>query len=121
MSTLLTDSVENDLYLNSYNNLAISKTRLEEISQLVTNKLQTFLGEIPTNLEEGVDYFDIVLNKFVPVNTKTNEIVNNILTVVGVIGIESIGYEEGDGIATITPVIQTDAGGLTLIDIPLAV
>jgi len=120
MSSLLTNS-SNDLYLNDFNNIAISFTRLQEIQQLVNCKLQTFFGEVQEDLSEGVDYFGIVFNEFLPLTSKINEIAEKILEVEGVIGINNISNSQQDNIMTIIFDIQTDAGSFIVPDIPILV
>jgi hypothetical protein len=121
MISLLTDDTLNDLYLDDKKNIAVSKTRLIAIKQLIQNKLQTFLGEIPINLDEGVDYFGVILDKFVPMEVKIRELTSKILEVQGVIGIENIDYSFNDNKtqANFDFIIQTDAGNLNLSDIAL--
>lgn len=120
MSTFLTNTATNDLYLDAAMNIAISNTRIQEIQQLINNKLQTFLGEIETNLDEGVDYFGTVFNQYLPITSRVNEIIARILEVTGVVGVINIDYaENNDGIMNLTFTIQTDVGNITLVDIPL--
>jgi hypothetical protein len=122
MSTLLTDS-NNDLYLDAKNNITISTSRIQEIQQLVTNKLQTFLGEVYLDTNEGVDYFNIILEKLVPLEIKLDEIRTKILEVNGVIGIENIDYSltNNNSEANFDITIQTDSGTFLLSDLPLIV
>lgn len=123
MSTLLTDDNTNDLYLDDKGNFAVSKTRLQEIKQLIQNCLQTFLGEVSTNLDLGVDYFGIILADGVPLESKINELVANIMTVPGVLGVSNSGYsiDKGTGEASFDFEIQTDAGNINLSDLTLIV
>jgi len=116
MSTFVTDDTINDLYLDAKKNIAMSTSRLEEIKQLVNNKLQTFLGEIPLDTNEGVDYFGIILEKLVPLDTKLNELTNKILEVDGVIGIDNIDYSlpNGNDEGHFSISIKTDAGTFTI-------
>ena len=123
MSTLITTDNTNDLFLDGNNDIAVSRSRLEEIKQLVNNKLQTFLGEIPLDTNEGVDYFDIMLEKLIPLETKLNELTNKILEVSGVLGIENIDYSATDNKSqnNFDILIKTDAGNFSLQDLSLLV
>jgi hypothetical protein len=123
MISLLTDTTTNDLYLDAKGNLAISTSRIEAIRQLIQNKLQTFLGEIAINLDEGVDYFGIVLDNTVPLQAKLIEISNKILEVEGVVGITNSDYSLNDSKteATFDLTIQTDVGNINLSDLTLLV
>lgn len=123
MISLLTDDVNNDLYLDDKGNLALSLTRLQAIKQLVQNKLQTFLGEISINLDEGVDYFGIILPDEIPLESKINELVANILEVPGVLGVSNVDYsiDKYAGQANFDITIQTDAGNINLSDLSLLV
>jgi hypothetical protein len=115
MISLMTDE-NNDLYLDKNKNIAVSRNRLESIKQLVNNKLQCFLGEIDIDLQEGVDYFGIILQEQVPIFSKINEITSKILEVEGVVSIENIDYakDKENKIDKYNITIKTDAGNFVL-------
>jgi hypothetical protein len=122
MSTIITNQT-NDLFLNQYNNIAVSTTRIQEIGQLINNKLQIFLGEIALDLTEGIDYFNIMLNKSIPLTIKINELTSKILEVNGVIGINNIQYSLNNNKtqANFDIEIQTDAGNINFNNLSLLI
>jgi hypothetical protein len=69
----------NDIQLDADGNFLTTKTRIKDIAQLIVNRLQTFLGEIPTNLAKGVDYHGIIFDEFLTQQSKINELVRVIV------------------------------------------
>jgi hypothetical protein len=115
----LTDN-SNDLYLNSSNHLAIGTRDVEIAAQLARNFIWTFLGEVFTDTELGLDYFGIVLSEFTSLQDKLNELARVLLTVPFVIKVESIAYtqDKKTGVITFNPIIKTtDGESVTLNDI----
>ena len=112
--TFSLDPETNDMSVDANGNFAGFTTRIDQIRQLVVCYLQTFLGEIPTNLALGVDYHGIIFPEFLTQGTKINELVRVILTVPGVQTITdfNISPNRQTGEMDYDFVIQTDAGGI---------
>jgi hypothetical protein len=102
----------NDIQLDADGNFLTTKTRIKDIAQLIVNRLQTFLGEIPTNLAKGVDYHGIIFDEFLTQQSKINELVRVIVETDGVEGIEDFSFSPDKDIASYDFVIKTDAGNI---------
>lgn len=63
MSNLYLDPETNDIVLDDNFNLRITTTDAEELSQLITTRLQTYSGEAFSNRAIGIPYFEQVLIK----------------------------------------------------------
>jgi hypothetical protein len=112
MINFILDKNTNDIQLNANGDFLTTNKRLEDIAQLLTNRLQTFLGEVPTNLGKGVDYHGIIFDKFATQQTKINELVRVILETDGVTGIDDFSFAPEKEIANYDFVIVTDAGNI---------
>lgn len=119
MITFALNSATNDMEVDANGNWKTFTTRIQSIAQIITCYLQTFLGEIPTNLDLGVDYFGIVFDEFLPQQSKINELVSVILTVEGVTGISnfSIAPNPVEGKIGYDFTITTDAGNIQFQDL----
>jgi hypothetical protein len=102
----------NDIQVDADGNFLTTKTRIKDISQLLINRLQTFLGEVPTNLDKGVDYHGIVFSEFLTEQSKINEIVRVIIETDGVIGLEDFSFSSEKQVTSYDFVIKTDAGDI---------
>lgn len=102
----------NDIQLDADGNFLITKSRISDIGQLLVNRLQTFLGEVPTNLDKGVDYHGIIFDEFLTQQSKINELVRVIVATDGVEGIEDFTFSPDKEIANYDFVIKTDAGNI---------
>ncbi|HOA80291.1 MAG TPA: hypothetical protein PKK61_04415 [Defluviitaleaceae bacterium] len=113
------DPNTNDMYLDMNGDFAGYQGRIDEIAQLLTCKLQTFLGEIPTNLIKGVDYHRIIFADFITEQSKINELVRVILETDGVENIENfnISPDRAKGIMGYNFTIVTDAGEIQFQDL----
>ena len=119
MITFALNPTTNDMEVDANGNWKFYTSRVQSIAQIITCYLQTFLAEIPTNLDLGVDYFGIVFNETLPQQSKINELVRVILTVEGVTGIEnfSIAPNPVEGKIGYDFTITTDAGNLQFQDL----
>lgn len=108
----------NDMELDANGNFK-SVSGIQAIAQLLTCKLQTFLGEIPTNLDLGVDYHGIIFNDFLIQQSKINELVRVILQTEGVQSIQdfSIAPNPPEGQIGYDFSIVTDAGTIQFSDL----
>lgn len=111
------DKQTNDIQLDADGNFLLTRNRIEDIAQLLINRLQTFLGEVPTNLDKGVDYHGIIFQEFSTVQTKINELVRVIIDTDGVIGIDNFVYAPDKTIENYNFVINTDAGNINFNDL----
>lgn len=113
------DPNTNDMYLDMNGDFAGYQDRIDEIAQLLTCKLQTFLGEVPTNLTKGVDYHRIIFADFITEQSKINELVRVILETDGVENIENfnISPDRAKGIMGYNFTIVTDAGEIQFQDL----
>lgn len=102
----------NDIQLDADGNFLLTKTRIADIGQLLINRLQTFLGEVPTDLSKGVDYHGIIFAEFLTEQSKINELVRVIIETDGVNGIENFSFAPDKPIASYDFVIKTDAGDI---------
>ena len=102
----------NDIQLDADGNFLTTKTRIKDIAQLLVNRLQTFLGEIPTNLDKGVDYHGIIFAEFLTQQSKINELVRVVIDTDGVTGVENFSFAPDKEIANYDFVIKTDAGDI---------
>lgn len=84
----------NDLYLDAKGNISTFTKDIEVIGQLVTNYLQTFLGEVFTDTSIGVDWFGVMLSDSNTLQDKIDEISAWILQVPKVTAINDIQYEQ---------------------------
>lgn len=119
MNTFALDPVTNDMIVDANGNWKTYTNRIQSIAQIITCYLQTFLAEIPTNLDLGVDYFGIIFDEFLPQQSKLNEFVSVILTVEGVTGISnfSIAPNPVEGKIGYDFTITTDAGNIQFQDL----
>jgi hypothetical protein len=120
ITTFLTDSTNNDLYLDASNNIAMSHTDIETTKQLCQNYIQTFLGEIFVNLKAGVDWFGIMLTEYTGLQDKINELTRVLLTVPNVKSITDVQYGQDKETGVINFVIQvqtTQGNSFTLTQI----
>lgn len=113
------DPDTNDMMVDANGNWTTCKTRIADIAQLLTNRLQTFLGEVPTNIDEGVDYHGIIFDEFLTEQTKINELIRVIVTTEGVRSIEnfSISPDPKNAISGYNFTIVTDAGNIQFQDL----
>jgi hypothetical protein len=113
--TFLTDS-NNDLYLDSNNNLAIVKTSIGITAELAKNYLRTFLNEILVDQSLGLDFFGIMFNDFASLEDKIEEIERVCLTIPLVDSIESVGYTQDKitGVISFNPILVTSLGYVTI-------
>jgi len=120
MTTLATNTdVDNDLFLDNNNNIALLTDGRNIVKQLSINKLQTFLGEVFTDLAIGLNFFGILINENLPVKDKISEITRILLQVPGVTDVESVLYEQDKQKreVTMTAQILTDVGKVDISDI----
>lgn len=119
MNTFALNLATNDMEVDTNGNWKTYTSRIQSIAQIITCYLQTFLGEIPTNLDLGVDYFGIIFDEFLPQQSKLNEFVSVILTVEGVAGISnfSIAPNPVEGKIGYDFTITTDAGNIQFQDL----
>jgi len=102
----------NDIQLDADGNFLITKSRISDIAQLLINRLQTFLGEVPTNVAKGVNYHGIIFDEFLTQQSKINELVRVIIETDGVEGIEDFTFSPDKSVASYDFVIKTDAGNI---------
>lgn len=116
---LALDSNTNDMYLDVNGNWAGFKDRLDDIAQLLICRLQTFLGEVPTNLSKGVDYHGIIFADFLTQQSKINELIRVIIETEGIQSIEdfNISPDKTAGITGYDFTIVTDAGNIQFQDL----
>lgn len=119
MNTFALDPTTNDMEVDANGNWKVYTNRIQSIAQIITCYLQTFLAEIPTNLDLGVNYFGIIFDEFLPQQSKINEFVSIILTVEGVTGISnfSIAPNPVEGKIGYDFTITTDAGNIQFQDL----
>lgn len=119
MNTFTLNVDTNDMEVDVNGNWKIYTNRIRSIAQIITCYLQTFLAEIPTNLDLGVNYYGIIFAEFLPQQSKLNEFVNVILTVEGVTGISnfSIAPNPVQGKIGYDFTITTDAGNIQFQDL----
>jgi len=119
MNTFALDPATNDMEVDANGNWRVYTNRIQSIAQIITCYLQTFLAEIPTNLDLGVNYFGIIFDEFLPQQSKINEFVSIILTVEGVTGISnfSIAPNPVEGKIGYDFTITTDAGDIQFQDL----
>jgi hypothetical protein len=119
MNTFALNQTTNDMEIDANGNWNVFTNRIQSIAQIITCYLQTFLGEIPTNLDLGVDYFGIIFNEFLPQQSKLNEFVSVILTAEGVTGISnfSIAPNPVEGKIGYDFTITTDVGNIQFQDL----
>ena len=119
MNTFALDPTTNDMEVDANGNWKVYTNRIQSIAQIITCYLQTFLGEIPTNLDLGVDYFGIIFEEFLPQQSKLNEFVRVILTVDGVTGISdfNIAPNPVEGEIGYDFTITTDVGNIQFQDL----
>lgn len=108
------DPDTNDMSVDASGNFKTFTKRIEAIAQNLICRLQTFLGEIPTNLDLGVDYHGVIFNEFLPEQTKINELVKTILATEGVQSIENFSIAPNNlaGEISYDFAIITDAGSI---------
>lgn len=109
----------NDMFLDANGDWAGFRDRLNDIAQLLTCRLQTFLGEVPTDLTKGVDYHGIIFADFLTQSSKINELVRVIIETDGVQNIEdfSISPDASKGEVGYDFTIVTDAGNIQFQDL----
>ena len=119
MNTFALNPVTNDMEVDANGNWKVFTNRIESIAQIITCFLQTFLGEIPINLDLGVDYHGIIFDEFLPQQSKLNEFISVILTVEGVTGISnfSIAPNPIEGKIGYDFIITTDSGNIQFQDL----
>ncbi len=119
MNTFALNPATNDMEVDANGNWKVLTSRIESIAQIITCYLQTFLAEIPTNLDLGVNYYGIIFDEFLPQQSKINEFVNVILTVEGVAGISnfSIAPNPIEGKIGYDFTITTDVGNIQFQDL----
>lgn len=119
LRTFALDPNTNDMYLDEAGNFAGFKDRLSSIGQLLTCRLQTFLGEVPTNLKKGVDYHGIIFTDFLTQQSKINELIRVIIATEGVVSVENftISPDKAKGIMGYNFTIKTDAGNIQFQDL----
>ena len=119
MKNFALDPQTNDMYLDANGNFAGFKTRIEDIGQLLTCKIQTFLGEVPTNTTLGLDWHGIMFNELTIEQTKINELIRVIIATEGVQSIEdfTIAPDKKNNIAGYNFTIKTDAGDINFQDL----
>ncbi len=112
MSTLAVND-DNDIYaVNGV--LQFLPSGAEATSQTVKRRMQTYLGEVLYNVNEGVDYFGTVFNGSPNVLTFESSARSNILDVQDVTGIESFTAEASNNVLTYTAEINTIYGTITV-------
>lgn len=119
MITFALTSASNDMNIDKNGNWETYTSRIQSIAQIITNYLQTFLAEIPTDRDLGVDYFNIIFDEKLPQYSKINEFIRVILTVEGVTGIENFNISPNptNGEIGYDFTIQTDVGNLQFQDL----
>lgn len=119
MNTFALNSATNDMEVDANGNWKVLTNRIESIKQIITCYLQTFLAEIPTNLDLGVDYYGIIFDEFLPQQSKINEFVSVILTVEGVTGISDFNIAPNpiEGKISYDFTITTDVGNIQFQDL----
>ena len=119
MRNFALDPQTNDMYLDANGNFAGFTTRIEDIGQLLTCKIQTFLGEVPTNTTLGLDWHGIIFDEFTIEQTKINELIRVIIATEGVQNIEdfTIAPDKQANIAGYNFTIKTDAGDINFQDL----
>lgn len=108
------DKDTNDMQLDADGNWLTSPDAISDIAQLTINRLQTFLGEVPTNLDKGVDYHNIIFADFLTQQSKINELVRVIIETDGVETIEDFVFspDKQNGEAGYDFTIVTNAGNI---------
>lgn len=108
------DKDTNDMQLDADGNWLLTVNDLGDTSQLIINRLQTFLGEVPTNLDKGVDYHNIVFSDFLTQQSKINELVRVIIATDGVQSIEdfTLSPDKKSGDVGYNFTIVTDSGNI---------
>jgi hypothetical protein len=114
MRTFALNSDTNDMFLDANGDFAGYNSRIDDIAQLLICKIQTFLGEVPTNTALGLDWHGIIFDEFVIEQTKINELIRVIIATEGVRSIEdfSIAPNKQNAIAGYNFTIKTDAGDI---------
>lgn len=114
MRNFALDLQTNDMYLDANGNFAGFKTRIEDIRQLLTCKIQTFLNEVSTDIALGLDWHGIMFDEFIIEQTKINELIRVIIATEGVQSIEdfTIAPDKQNNIAGYNFIIKTDAGDI---------
>ena len=104
----------NDMFLDVNGNWAGFTSRIDDVGQILKCRLQTFLGEVKTDLKKGVDYHGIIFTDFLTAQSKINELVRVIIATDGVKSIEnfSISPDKSKGIMGYDFTIMTDAGNI---------
>ena len=113
------DPETNDMFLDSNGDFAGVNSRIKDIAQLLICKIQTFLGEVPTNTSLGVDYYGIIFEEFLIEQTKINEFIRVILDTDGVKNIEdfNLSPNKSQGEIGYDFTIVTDAGDIQFQDL----
>lgn len=108
------DKDTNDMQLDADGNWLTTPNEIADIGQLLTNRLQTFLGEVVTNLDKGVDYHNIMFDDFLTQQSKINELVRVIIETDGVESIEDFTFspDKQSGEAGYNFTIITTAGNI---------
>lgn len=112
-STYLCDA-SNDIYLDSNGNIATATRDIDVAGQLCKNFLNTFLGDIFTDLNLGTDWFGILLSDQVTMQDKVDEITRVLLTVPFVTGVNQVQMSQDPqaGQIAFDIEVQTNAGPL---------
>lgn len=108
------DPETNDMTLDADGNWFLTSTRIADVAQILRNRLQTFLGEVPTDLTRGVDYHGIVFDEFLSQDARINELVRVIIDTDGVETVEdfTVSPNRAAGELGYDFTIVTDAGDI---------
>lgn len=122
MSTFATDS-NNDLFLDINGNIAVHHDPKQVIRNLIQNKMQTFLGEVFTDITKGVDYFGTILSNDTTLQQKIAELSKEITSTDGVTAITETRYaqDKQKGTITFSFDIETQYGAISLNDLTLGI
>lgn len=122
MSIYLLDN-NGDTYLDANNHIARASSNIDEVKQLCSNKLRTFLREIFTNITLGTDWFGIMLTPNTSLASKNAELTRVILSVPNVKSVDSIEYTQDVETRELTFTITVTCiyGQFTISDLTLGV
>ena len=112
MKTLSTNE-NNDLYIDSSGNLAVSND-IYALSNVIKNKALTTLGEPQYNIQNGIPYFETIFTDTPSIDLYQAKLIKDIENTENTERVKSFDYTENNGILNYTATIQSTYGDITL-------
>lgn len=112
MKTIATNE-NNDLYIDSSGNLAVSYD-IYALSNVIKNKALTTLGEPQYNIQDGIPYFETIFTDTPSIDLYQAKLIKDIENTENTERVVSFEYTDSNGILNYKATIQSTYGEIEL-------